>query len=116
MILQPFHGQLILNNGADIMVDYQSRYASTIISANRDIPIHHAVNLAKIARTFNIPTLLTTIAESRLGSPVLSRLQEIFSDQKRRIRRDHGLRRKPLLRDNFKIFLAFSPRIFSFSC
>lgn len=82
MILQPIHGRLTPNNCTVILMDYQSQYASTISSTHRDILIHNAVNLAKIARTFNIPALLTTIGESSFGGPIFSRLQEIFPDQK----------------------------------
>lgn len=82
MILHPIRDQLTPNNCAVILMDYQSRYASTIGSINSDILIHNAINLAKIARTFNIPTLLTTIGESSFGGPVFSKLQEIFPDQK----------------------------------
>ena len=82
MILQPIHGRLTPNNCTVIMMDYQSRYASAITSTDGDTLIHNAVSLAKIARTFNIPTLLTTIEESSFGGPIFSRLQEIFPDQK----------------------------------
>jgi len=82
MILQPMDGRLTPNNCAVILMDYQSQYASTISSADRQIPVLHAINLAKIARTFNIPTLLTTIEESSFGGPIFSKLQEIFPDQK----------------------------------
>jgi nicotinamidase-related amidase len=81
MILQPIQGRLAPNNCAVILIDFQSRYASTIGSTNGDILIHNALNLPKIARTFNIPTLLTTIGESSFGGPVFSRLLEIFPDQ-----------------------------------
>jgi len=81
MILQPVDGRLTPNNCAVILMDYQSRYAATVDSTNREILIHNAINLAKISRIFNIPTLLTTIGESNLGGPVFSELQEIFPDQ-----------------------------------
>ena len=82
MILQPVQGGLTPNNCTVILMEYQSRYASTISSTNSDILIHNAIDLAKIARIFNIPTLLTTIGESSFGGPVLSRLQDIFPDLK----------------------------------
>jgi nicotinamidase-related amidase len=81
MIMQPIHGRLTPNNCTVILMEYQSRYASTIGSTHGDILIHNAINLAKIARTFNIPTLLTTIGASSFGGPVFSKLQEIFPDQ-----------------------------------
>ena len=82
MILHPIQDRLAPNNCAVLLIDFQSRYASTIGSTHRDVLIHNVLNLAKIARTFNIPTLLTTIGESSFGGPVFSRLLEIFPDQK----------------------------------
>ena len=82
MILQPFDRRLTPNNCTVILMDYQARYASTIGSTHRDVLIHNAINLAKIARTFNIPTLLVAIGESSFGGPIFSKLQEIFPDQR----------------------------------
>jgi len=82
MILQSIDRRLRPNNCTVILMDYQSGYVSTIGSTLRETLIHNAINLAKIARTFNIPTLLTTIAESSFGGPIFSRLQEIFPDQR----------------------------------
>ena len=82
MILQPIHHQLTPNNCAVILVDYQSQLALTISSTDEETLIHNAINLAKIAKTFNIPTVLTTIGETSFGGPIFSKLQEIFPDQK----------------------------------
>jgi len=82
VIVQPTHGRLTPNNCTVILMEYQARYASTIDSTHGDILIHNAINLAKIARIFNIPTLLTTIGEASFGGPVFSKLQEIFPNQK----------------------------------
>jgi len=81
MILQPIHHQLTPNNCAVILVDYQSQLALTISSTDEETLIHNAINLAKIAKTFNIPTVLTTIGETSFGGPIFSKLQEIFPDQ-----------------------------------
>jgi nicotinamidase-related amidase len=82
MILQPLHGELTPNNCTIILMDYQSHFALTIGSTDGEGLIHNAVNLAKTAKIFNIPTVLTTIGESSFGAPVFSKLQEIFPDQK----------------------------------
>ena len=82
MILQPIQGQLTPNNCAAVLMDYQSQYASTISSTDRDALIHNAIGLAITARTFNIPTVLATIGESSFGGPIFSGLQKIFPDQK----------------------------------
>src|SRR5512135_860787 len=81
MILQPIDTRLTPQNCTVILMDYQPRFALTIDSAHQDTVVRNAINLAKIARIFNIPTLLTTIGESTLGGPVFSELQKIFPDQ-----------------------------------
>jgi nicotinamidase-related amidase len=82
MILQPIQDQLTPNNCTLILMDYQAQYASTNSSTDRDVLMHNAINLAKTARTFNIPTVLTTIGESSFGGPIFSGLQKIFPDQR----------------------------------
>jgi len=80
MILQPIHDRLTPTNCLVILMDYQPQFAQNINSAGGDILIHNAINLAKIAKTFSIPTLLTTIGQSSFGGPVVSGLQRIFPD------------------------------------
>ena len=81
MILQPVHGRLTPMNCAIILMEYQSQFALAIDSTDGDILIHNGINLAKIAKTFSIPTVLTTIGQSSFGGPLFSKLQEIFPDQ-----------------------------------
>lgn len=81
MILQPIDGRLTPTNCAIILMDYQPQFAQSISSADREILIHNGINLAKIAKTFSIPTLLTTIGQSSFGGPMVSGLQKIFPDQ-----------------------------------
>jgi nicotinamidase-related amidase len=81
MILQSIHGRLTPTNCAIILMDYQPQFALSINSADADILIHNGISLAKIAKTFSIPTLLTTTGQSSFGGPVVSGLQKIFPDQ-----------------------------------
>ncbi len=69
-------------NSTMILLDYQSRFALTLSSPSGESLIHNAVNLAKVAITFSIPTVLTTVGKTSFGGPLLSRLQEIFPGQK----------------------------------
>ncbi len=69
-------------NSTIILLDYQSRFALTLSSIVGKALIDNAVNLAKVATTFNIPTVLTTVGEASFGGPLLSKLQEFFPDQK----------------------------------
>jgi nicotinamidase-related amidase len=81
MILQPVHGRLTPTNCAIILMDYQAQFAQNINSADGKILIHNGTNLAKIAKTFSIPTLLTTLGQSSFGGPVVSELRKVFPDQ-----------------------------------
>jgi len=69
-------------NSTIVLLDYQSRFILTLGSLSGETLIHNAVNLAKVATTFSIPTVLTTVGETSFGGPLLSKLQEIFPDQK----------------------------------
>lgn len=81
MILEPVHGRLTPTNCVILLMDYQPQFARAINSTDGDILVHNGVNLAKVARTFSIPTVLTTIGQSSFGGPLFSKLQEIFPDQ-----------------------------------
>ena len=69
-------------NSAIVLLDYQSRFALTLNSPSGKTLIQNAVNLAKVAITFSIPTVLTTVGKTSFGGPVLSKLQEVFPGQK----------------------------------
>jgi nicotinamidase-related amidase len=78
MILQPAHGGLTASNCAFILMDYQAQFASTVSSMSGETLINNAVNVAKVAMTFSIPTVLTTVSATRFGGPLLPKLQEAF--------------------------------------
>jgi nicotinamidase-related amidase len=73
--------QLTPGNCIFVLINYQTKLAFTINSENLPPLINNAVRLAKIARTFEIPTLLTTICADSFGGPLLSSLQMVFPDQ-----------------------------------
>jgi nicotinamidase-related amidase len=78
MILQPAHGRLTASNCAFILMDYQAQFASTVSSMSGETIINNAVNVAKVAMTFSIPTVLTTVSATSFGGPLLPKLQEVF--------------------------------------
>lgn len=73
--------QLTPGNCIFIMINYQTKLAFTINSKDLPVLTNNAVRLAKIARTFEIPILLTTICADSFGGPLLSPLQKVFPDQ-----------------------------------
>jgi nicotinamidase-related amidase len=81
MILQPMDGRLAPTNCAIILMEYQPQFAVSINSTDGDILLHNGIQLAKIAKTFSIPTVLTTIGQASFGGPLFSKLREIFPDQ-----------------------------------
>ncbi len=69
-------------NSTIILLDYQSRFALTVSSLIGNSLVDNAVNLAKVAVTFSIPTVLTTVGVTSFGGSFLSKLQEVFPDRK----------------------------------
>jgi nicotinamidase-related amidase len=69
-------------NSTIVLLDYQSRFAFTLGSIDGKTLVYNAVNLAKVAITFSIPAVVTTVGETSFGGPLLSEIQEVFPDQK----------------------------------
>jgi nicotinamidase-related amidase len=61
-------------------MDYQARLASTVSSMSGETLVSNAAHVAKVATTFSIPTILTTVGATSFGGPLLSKLQEVFPD------------------------------------
>ena len=80
MMFRSAHGGLTANNCAFILMDYQPQFASCVSSISAETPMNNAVNLAKIAMTFSIPTTLTTVGATSFGGPLLPKLREVFRD------------------------------------
>jgi nicotinamidase-related amidase len=59
-------------------MDYQAQLVSTVSSMSGETLMSNAINLAKVAMTFSIPTILTTVGATSFGGPLLPRLQEVF--------------------------------------
>lgn len=59
-------------------MDYQVRLISTVTSMGGETLMSNAINVAKVAMTFSIPTILTTVGAASFGGPLLPKLQEVF--------------------------------------
>jgi nicotinamidase-related amidase len=64
-----------------VLIDYQPQLAFTIDPLEAQTVIVNAINFAKTAKIFSIPTILTTIGAKSFGGSILSQLQEVFLDQ-----------------------------------
>ncbi len=69
-------------NSVVVLIDYQVQFALTIPSKERRGLTRNAVSLAKTARMFSIPTVLTTIGEETFGGPLFPKLAEVLPEGK----------------------------------
>ena len=64
-----------------LLIDHQPFQLANVNSHDPTIVIHNVTGLAKTAKAFGIPTILTTVNEERGGS-LFHQLQAVFRDQK----------------------------------
>jgi nicotinamidase-related amidase len=69
------------DNCALILIDHQPFQFAGLRSHDTQTVINNVVGLAKSAKMFSIPTLLTTVVEER-GGYLLPQLQAVFPEQK----------------------------------
>jgi nicotinamidase-related amidase len=69
------------DNCALILIDHQPFQFAGLRSHDTQTVINNVVGLAKSAKAFNVPTLLTTVVEER-GGHLLKQLQDVFPEQK----------------------------------
>ena len=69
------------DNCALMLIDHQPFQFAGVRSHDTQTIINNVVGLAKSAKTFNVPTLLTTVVEER-GGYLLKQLQDVFPEQK----------------------------------
>src|SRR5882672_1449162 len=69
------------DNCALLLIDHQAFQFAGLRSHDTQTIINNVVGLAKSAKVFGVPTLLTTVLE-RQGGYLLKPLQDVFPDQK----------------------------------
>ena len=69
------------DNCALILIDHQPFQFAGLRSHDTQTIVNNVVGLAKAAKAFGVPTLLTTVVEDR-GGFLLKSLQNVFPDQK----------------------------------
>jgi nicotinamidase-related amidase len=71
-----------------VLIDYQVGTLQLVKNISSDTALLNAVNLAKAARAFNMPVVLTTSMEDDLQGPLASALREILPEaHKNRVQR-----------------------------
>jgi nicotinamidase-related amidase len=69
------------DNCALVLIDHQPFQFAGLRSHDTQTIINNVVGLAKAAKLFGVPTLLTTVVEER-GGYLLKQLQDVFPEQK----------------------------------
>jgi nicotinamidase-related amidase len=75
------HSLLTPHNCALIMIDFQPQMAFAVKSIDGQTLINNAAGLARSAKIFNIPTILTTVAEKSFSGPMFAQIKKVFPDQ-----------------------------------
>src|SRR5436305_5580962 len=64
-----------------ILIDHQPFQLANLHSHEPMMIVNNVIGLAKAAKVFNVPTILTTVVEDR-GGKLIKGLQEVFPNQK----------------------------------
>ena len=67
-------------NCAVLLIDHQPSQLANVNSHDPTLVINNVTALAKTAKAFGLPTILTTIASKR-GGAIFKQIQEVFPDQ-----------------------------------
>lgn len=78
----PTPGKTLLapNNHLLIMIDHQSQMAFATKSIDAVTLRNNAALVAKAAREFKVPTILTTVAEKTFSGPLFDEIRSVFPD------------------------------------
>ena len=77
---QPTPGKTLLSptDHTLIMIDHQSQMAFATKSIDAVLLRNNAALVAKAAREFNVPTILTTVAEKSFSGPIFEEIRSVF--------------------------------------
>ena len=74
-------GLLRPNDSILVLIDHQPYQFANLHSHEPTMIVNNVIALAKTAKVFNVPTILTTVIEER-GGYIIKGLQDVFPDQK----------------------------------
>jgi nicotinamidase-related amidase len=64
-----------------VLIDHQPFQFANLHSHEPTMIVNNVIGLAKVAKAFKVPVILTTVVEAR-GGKIIKGLQEVFPDQK----------------------------------
>lgn len=74
------HSLLKPDEIALILIDHQPQMLFGVQSIDRQALINNTAGLAKAAKIFNVPTVLTTVAANTFSGPLLPQVQSVFPE------------------------------------
>jgi nicotinamidase-related amidase len=75
------HGLLTPQNCTVVFIDHQPQMAFGVTSIDRQLLINNTVGLAKAAKIFKVPVILTTVETKAFSGYMWPQLLEVFPDQ-----------------------------------
>lgn len=75
------HSLLTPENSTMIFIDHQPQMTFGVASIDRQLLVNNTIGLAKAARVFNVPTILTTVETKNFSGYMWPQLLEVFPDQ-----------------------------------
>lgn len=79
---EPASSLLSADNHSLILIDHQPQMAFATRSHDVEDIRNNVEGLAKTAKAFNVPTILTTVAEKSFSGPIFPEIQAVFPEQK----------------------------------
>lgn len=76
------HDLLSADNSALILIDHEPQMVFGVGSMDRQLLINNVEGLAKSAKLFNVPTILTTVCANTFSGEILPQIQNVFPDIK----------------------------------
>ncbi len=73
-------GLLTPQNSTLLLIDYQPQMIFGVHSHDRQLLRNNVEGLAKAAKTFGVPTVLTTVAAESFSGPMISEIVDVFPD------------------------------------
>jgi nicotinamidase-related amidase len=81
LLIMTIHSLLTPENSTVIFIDHQPQMTFGVTNIDRQLLINNTVGLAKAAKIFNVPTILTTVETQSFSGYMWPQLLEIFPDQ-----------------------------------
>ena len=70
-------------NAALVVIDYQPSQVQTVTSMDRDLLVDNIVSVARLAKTFELPVVLSTINVANGQGPTIPELKAVLADAPR---------------------------------